>query len=377
MAEKNINLKLKICIVTPSFAGGGAERIAVNLANQYFSCNHSVSVVAFNMDGPFRNDLSPNIDVINLGVSRTRQTFFKIKLLRKIIENIKPDLIISVLRDSSIFLGIACYFNKDIKLMYLEANTMDKVQKMFFPKQFFYKFLMRLSYKKAYAVVANSYGTQQDLLKNKIITKNKITVIGNPVLSNDFEILASEMLNHPWFSDKSLKTILNVGRLTVQKNHKMLIDSFAEVLKHIPVARLIILGTGEEKDNLKEHTKNLGVEEYIEFVDFQPNPYPWYKNSDLFVLTSIFEGFGNVLVEAMACGTPVISTDCPGGPKEILDNGKYGDLVPVNNIYVLTESIVKHFSQERDENKIALASERALEYSIEKISIKYLELMFK
>nr|WP_281504606.1 glycosyltransferase [Chromohalobacter sarecensis] len=165
---------------------------------------------------------------------------------------------------------------------------------------------------------------------------------------------------------------MHVGRLDVQKNQALLLSAFSLAVKSVPDIKLVILGEGEEKNNLEKLASELGVKDSVDFVAFQDNPYPYYKAADLFVLSSDWEGFGNVIVEALACGTPVISTDCPGGPSTILANGKYGVLVPCGDAERLSSEIVKHVS-----NIGAWSSEelkvRANEFTVETVAKKYLE----
>lgn len=181
-----------------------------------------------------------------------------------------------------------------------------------------YRTLMRLAYSKADQIIANSEDTKNDLISHGVVPAHMITVIGNPVLPPVYEELAIEPIEHSWLSDGKFDTILTVGRLHRQKNQAMLIRAFANVAVTRDRLRLIILGEGEERENLLALAMRLGVCQKMDIVPFRENPYPFYKNADLFVLTSDWEGFGNVLVEAMACKTPIISTHCAGGPQTTL-----------------------------------------------------------
>lgn len=327
---------MKICIVTPSFVGGGAERIAVNLANCYAAQGYEVVLLAFKATGPYVNQIDQRVRLIDLN-SRTRYVLFK---LRRALKKEHPTHILSVIRSSNILLGLCGLFWKNSRLVFREANTINGVIAMPPLRRLIYKVLMRLAYSRADRIIANSDDTKQDLIRHWIVPQRRINVIGNPVLPPDYEQLANEAVDHPWLLEPQLKVILSVGRLHRQKNHAMLIGAFAKLTNDMDNLRLIILGEGEERKNLLALANELGVGEKMEIVPFRTNPYPFYKNADLFVLTSDWEGFGNVLVEAMACGTPVISTDCPGGPRTILDNGRFGALVPVGDVDALVRAIV-------------------------------------
>nr|WP_272499985.1 glycosyltransferase [Chromohalobacter moromii] len=183
---------------------------------------------------------------------------------------------------------------------------------------------------------------------------------------------AGGALCHDWLSSSDVLVVLHVGRLDVQKNQALLLSAFSLAVNSVPNLKLVILGEGEEKKNLEELASELGVKDSVDFVAFQDNPYPYYKAADLFVLSSDWEGFGNVIVEALACGTPVISTDCPGGPRTILANGKYGVLVPCGDAERLSSEIVSHVSNVDKWNFEELKM-RANEFTVETVAKKYLE----
>ncbi|OOE79267.1 hypothetical protein BZG25_10235 [Salinivibrio sp. ML198] len=359
----------KICIVTPSFNGGGAERIAINLANYYVDMGWDISIIAFNAKGPYANLVSEKVKVIDLK-SRTRYVFFK---LLKTLKEQQPELVVSIIRDTNIFVGLSSHFIKT-KTIYREANTMDAIRSMPLLKKGLYLFLMRQSYKRASKIIANSNDTKKDLLENKICCTEKIKVIGNPVLIPDFESLIDKKLRHRWLGNCKYKTILNVGRLHKQKNQALLINVFNLIYKRIPCSRLVILGEGEEESNLKSLIKEFGLADVVEIINFQKNPYPYYRAADVFVLTSDWEGFGNVIVEAMASETPVISTDCPGGPKMILNNGEFGTLVEPNKTKKLAEAIMNKLEKPSSIEQIEKAKKRAMQFSLEQVAEKYLEL---
>lgn len=360
---------MKVCIVTPSFNGGGAERIAINLANYYVDMGCDVSMVAFKATGPYVNLVSQKVKIIDLK-SRARYVFFK--LLSTLKEH-QPELVLSVIRDANIFIGLSSYFIKT-KMIYREASTMDAVMAMPILKKGLYLFLMRQAYKRADKIIANSNDTKKDLLENDISCAEKIKVIGNPVLAPNFESLIDKRLSHRWLGNYKYKTILNVGRLHKTKNQSLLINVFSLVYERIPCSRLVILGEGEEENNLKALISELGLADVVEIVNFQKNPYPYYKSADVFVLTSDWEGFGNVIVEAMASETPVISTNCPGGPKMILNNGEFGTLVESNNTEKLAEAIINELNTPSSFEKIAKSKQRAMQYSLDQVAERYLEL---
>lgn len=327
---------MKLCIITPSFSGGGAERIAVNLANHYSALGMEVCLIAFKGEGPYKSQVRSSVRVIDLKVKRTRYVWLKLR--RTLLEQ-SPTHILSVLRDANIFVGLVMLARRGTRVVFREANTMHGIENQAWLRRSLFKMMMRASYFRADLVIANSHDTKADLLVNKISHKEKIRVIGNPVIDSDFKTKVLSEVKHPWVNNPGVKLVLNVGRLHPHKNQKELISAFSFVLQNIPEAKLIILGEGAEHDSLISHIRHLGVENSIEILGFQENPFPYYRDASLFVLSSNWEGFGNVIVEALASGTPVVSTDCPGGPRTILDHGKYGSLVPLGDVEEMAAEI--------------------------------------
>jgi glycosyltransferase involved in cell wall biosynthesis len=180
--------------------------------------------------------------------------------------------------------------------------------------------------------VAVSHGVAVELATLARLPRAKITTIHNPVIGDDFAVRSRAEVDHPWFGSRGSaagtgKIFVTAGRLVPQKDHANLLRALALHRQRSP-SRLMILGVGPMHDELVALTKELGIADAVEFLGFHENPLPWFRRADAFVLSSRFEGFGNVLVEAMACGTPIISTNCQHGPSEILEDGRFGTLVP-------------------------------------------------
>jgi glycosyltransferase involved in cell wall biosynthesis len=202
----------------------------------------------------------------------------------------------------------------------------------------FFPAMMRVLYPAADAVVAVSAGVADGLVSHAHLRREKITVIHNPIVTPEIAEKATAPLDHPWFAPGQSPVFVAAGRLTVQKDYPTLLRAFAE-LRQRRAARLFILGVGELHDELVAQADGLGIGADVEFAGFQENLFAFMSRAAAFVLSSAWEGFGNVLVEALACGTQVISTDCPSGPAEILDGGKFGRLVPVGNTSALAAAM--------------------------------------
>jgi glycosyltransferase involved in cell wall biosynthesis len=199
---------------------------------------------------------------------------------------------------------------------------------------------MRRSYLQAEAITAVSQGVAADIARSLDIAREAITTLHNPTITPDFAAKVGQPVEHPWFADGAPPVLLGVGRTTFQKDFATLLHAFARVREGRP-ARLAIIGESNEKQTarLRELAAELGVQDDFELMGYRANPLPYMARAAVFVLSSRYEGFPNVLLEAMACGTPVVSTDCPSGPSEILDGGAYGALVPVADEAALAAAI--------------------------------------
>jgi glycosyltransferase involved in cell wall biosynthesis len=190
------------------------------------------------------------------------------------------------------------------------------------------------------------------------------------VVSPELALLAEIPLAHPWFDSGQPPVVLGAGRLTAAKDFATLIRAFAAVRNRRP-ARLVILGEGEERRNLQALARDLQVEADFALSGYVSNPYQYMKKAAVFVLSSRWEGFSNVLVEAMACGTAVVSSDCPNGPREILEGGRLGILVPVGDPALFAQAI----ESQLDTPKKSTAIQRAQAFGIDIALERYAEVL--
>jgi glycosyltransferase involved in cell wall biosynthesis len=357
----------KICIFVPSFQGGGAEKVAINLAN-YYSSNYDVTILVLNQSGPYKKQLGENIELINLS-TRARYSLIKTYIAFK---KIQPDIIISILRECNIIAGLTLIFRpvKSVNVVFSEQNPVDNLDTTPFYYRYFILVLMKISYNCANVITANSRDTQNSIA-NYIGYKNKFKVIGNPITTEKTEFLCDQQINHKWLNNDKYQTVLNVGRLHHQKDQLNLLKVFIRVNSIITESRLLILGEGSESDNLHNFIDENNLCNKVEIIDFVQNPFPFYKASKVFALTSRWEGFGNVLVESLYCGTPVVSYDCPGGPKEIIDSEILGTLVHLGDVEMMTQEIVKLLKAKKP--PLSQLREKMMKYSVETIASKYIE----
>jgi glycosyltransferase involved in cell wall biosynthesis len=197
---------------------------------------------------------------------------------------------------------------------------------------------MRWSYPWADGIVAVSQGVADDLAQQIGIPRERIQVILNPIVTPELQRKAKAPLEHPWFSPGQPPVVLAVGRLHPQKDYPTLLEAFAQVRQARP-ARLLILGEGGERSRLEALIHQLGLEEDVSLPGFVENPFAYMSHASVFVLSSRWEGLPTVLIEALYCGAPLVATDCPSGPREILANGQYGRLVPVSDVRALAKAV--------------------------------------
>lgn len=231
--------------------------------------------------------------------------------------------------------------------------------------------LARWSYPWADAVVAVSDGVAVGLARRLGIDRRTIRVIHNPIVFPTLPALAEAAINHPWFAPGGPPVVLGVGRLTAQKDFPTLIKAVAE-LRPVRRLRLMILGEGEDRPALEALVAGYGLTEDVELPGFVGNPFAYMRRAAVVVLSSRYEGFGNILVEAMACGTPVVSTDCPSGPSEILGGGRFGRLTAVGDVRGLAEAIAATLDQPSDRSVLL---GRAAEFRVDVVTERYLEVL--
>ncbi|HEY8366975.1 MAG TPA: glycosyltransferase, partial [Bacteroidia bacterium] len=258
------------------------------------------------------------------------------------------------------------------RLVVREANTISVSSKNSLNfKARILPLLMKLLYPSADAVIAVSEGVAKDLTQIIGLPAEKVKVIYNPVITPEIFKKAEEPIKHPWFAPGELPVILGVGRLTKQKDFVTLIRAFDIVRKEYP-SRLVILGEGEERPKLEALVKELGLEQYVYMPGFEENPFKYMKHAAVFVLSSRWEGLPNVLIQALALGTPVVSTDCPSGPREILSAGKYGTLVPVGDYDALAKAIIINLKLKKERYMVR---EIVSLFMNEEICRKYIEVL--
>lgn len=372
-----------IALFVHSLAGGGAQRSTLSLAHAFAARGHKVHLVVVRSEGPLRSQLSPSIRLVGLesrmvrllpvrGVRRLR-TWASIPALVRYLRKERPDVLLSAASHVNLpALWARRLAGTGTRLVLCRSNHLSRsaFNTKRLPRPLLPVFA-RLFYPWADAFIAVSEGVARDLSRVTGIPRERIATIYNPAVTPDLEEKARAPLDHPWYRPGQPPVVLGVGRLVAQKDFPTLLRAFARLRARRPV-RLVILGDGKRRAGLVALSEQLGIAGDVQFPGYMDNPFPYMAQSAAFVLSSAWEGFGNVLVEAMACGCPVVSTDCPSGPAEILDGGVYGPLAPVGDDATLAEAIASVLDNPPERE---LLRARARLYSADRAAERYLEVL--
>lgn len=360
----------KIALFIPSLRGGGAENIFLNLSKGLLDKGYLVDLVLCQRKGEYLTKVDERVVVVDLQSDRL---LYALLPLFSYLKEQRPKVLISGIFHVNIISLLAVLLSGlKTSIVVTEHNPFSITQKKLgLFKRFVTRMLIKLLYPYAKAVVTVSQGVRDDLIKNVGVKKNNIRVIYNPIDVFDIQKKSQDAPDHKWLKNKTVPVILGVGRLTDQKDFPTLLRAFAKVQRQID-ARLIILGEGEKRESLEALVEDLRLEEVVDLPGFVKNPYSFMGAADVFVLSSIHEGLPTVLIEALACGTPVVSTDCPSGPSEILENGKYGSLVLMRDPEALSNSILSMLESHLPEKVL---QERASFFSIDQAIGNYTKLI--
>lgn len=329
----------RVALFLYSLDGGGAERVMANLANRFVQQGLVVDLVLVRKQGPYLKIRDPAVRVIELKASRTPA---RLPDLITYLRQKTPFALLSTMHYANeVALGAKKLSGTATRVVVCEQNNVSTYARLTSRKaEKWTPLWTKLFYRWADAIVAASQGVAADLHRLTGLPDHKMHVIYNPVVTPDLFKQAKEPVDHPWFAPEEPPVVLSVGRLVGQKDFATLIRAFAQVRQVRPV-RLMILGSNAgSKTALEALVQELGLTDDVLRPGFVHNPYAYMARASVFVLSSQWEGFGNVLVEALAAGTPVVSTHCESGPAEILAEGKYGELVPVENDQAMAAAIL-------------------------------------
>ena len=384
-----------IAILAGSLEGGGAEKALLRLAKAFSNKGCRIDFLIFSKDPQIYN-LSNNIRVIAVDPSPLSTLFKyfiqlplktsmivcislffkkrkKIRTLPNIINYLtanNPDVFISsITLHDLIAMWAKCNFKGQTQFVIRLANSVEwsKFSKDFMERQ--YQYLIRHWYPQADKIISVSQGLADEIAELSGVPDRDIHTINNPVDNRRINELASQKINDPWFQDDGPPIIISTARLHPQKDYPTLIKAF-RILRKKTNARLLILGEGSERDKIVKMIEAYGLQNSVRLLGYQKNPHAYVARSDVFVLSSLWEGFSNSLIEALSCGTKIVSTNCKHGSKEILASGLYGKIVPVADPEALADSL---YDALQEKVNPSYQKARARDFDIEKIADLYLK----
>jgi glycosyltransferase involved in cell wall biosynthesis len=316
-------------------SGGGAQKIMSGLANELVKRGFQVDFVLVHATGVNLKFLSEKIRVVDLN---SKNTYLCLPALMRYLKRTRPGVFLSSLDLTNLTALIARKITGVKTRMVIRIEIMESAQQRTFFKKGLEKLLLTALYPRADAIVGISTKVAEDIIDYAKLPPDKVHVVYNPVVTPELLNKAKEDAGHEWLKEGQPPVILGAGRLTEQKDFETLLDAFAMLRKKM-AARLIILGEGELKSKLESICARYGIEKDVDLHGYVENPYSFMRQSSTFVLSSKWEGSPSVLIAALACGCPVVSTDCPGAVREILADGAYGDLVPVGDAAAMADAI--------------------------------------
>lgn len=364
--------KFIICI--PSLRMGGAAKIALNLSEQYLEEGMEVTIILTdgNSNDPDFSALPEGLEVIKLpriNMHHFIRPFINAYQLLKYFRQIKPDAILGVRHDATIIASLAWKLNgRKGRFVIRDINPITKTLN----RNAVMVAMIKSAYRSASAVIANSDDVAQALREKNWLPAEKIHKIDNPVLTKSFYKKAQMEVSDPWLDASSSPLVITIGRLDKMKDQATLIRAFA-LVRAKTEARLMLVGDGPERPTLRKLVKDLKLEESVALPGAMQNPYPYLKRAAVFVLSSKYEGFGNVLVEALSLGKPVVSSACTGGPAYILQSGKFGSLFPVGDHEALAQQILLALAKQQDPEPLI---RRSKDFSAEVIAGAYGKVLF-
>ena len=335
----------RIGIVIYSLTGAGAERISVNLAHEFSAKGHAVDFLLGRREGELLSSIPEGgkvYEAMDASASGWR------KAIRRYRESEGPDVLLAMMENAGV-LALQVAAEVPVVVVSHVHYSRHRQQSARWKERYVIPWAVRWYLRTAACVVGVSEGVSEDIRRSAWLKHDQVHTIYNPIITHEFKKRLREPADHAWLAaDRDWMTVVTVGRLTTQKDHGTLLRAISRVAGSRSV-RLLVLGQGGAREKLIAQAGALGIGCQVDFVGFVANPYPYIAAADVFALSSAWEGFGNVLVEALAAGVAVVSTDCESGPREILADGVFGELVPVGDDRALANSIIDASSRVIDQ----------------------------
>ena len=411
-----------IALFLPNLDGGGAEKVMLILATALVQRGYRVDLVLSQLSGPYLDHVPTGVHVVGLKARseclgrfqalvadytalgslllpvllayKTHRIIRYLPDFVRYLRRAQPTIVLAALTPANLVtIWAQRLADIPVRVIISEHNTLSQMiaEKASFWRWRFLPPLLKQVFARADAIIAVSNGAADDLARSTGLPRERVTTIYNPVVTPQLFDQARAPLNHPWFAAGAAPVLLGVGRLAKQKDFELLLRAFSRVLK-TRAARLMILGEGPERKRLESLAQQLGIAAKVALPGFVDNPFAYMARAKGFVLSSRYEGFGNVLVEALACGCPVVSTDCPSGPAEIMGHVGHGQtgqksgwndfssgiLVPAGDEVALADAMLAVLAAPCDSVDTAARERRqsrAAQFSVEHAVDRYLEVL--
>ena len=337
MIMNKCNTSERIALFLPHLGGGGAERVMLNLACGFVEQGYSVDMVLSSADGEYLHELDPRVQLVDLGARRVATS---LPALIKYLRKRRPSAMLSTQSHANVIALIAGSF-PGVETRLIVRDTESPVGASARRRTLWMRLiglLARIWYPKADCIIAVCGDLKQQIANERSVPLEKISVIYNPIRFDRILERAREPAGHKWLDKPTATVLVSIGRLDEQKDFTSLIRAF-QIVRGEMDAKLVIVGEGPLRRQLTDLADSLGLSDDIDFPGFVSNPYAYLSRADAFILSSLWEGLPNALLEALAVGTPIVATDCETGPREILRGGQDGILVPKGDPVALAEGI--------------------------------------
>ena len=356
----------ELYLLRPSMSGGGADRVTLTLLQELPRESYRLTLVLMRSEGEFAEDVPDDVRIVTLGAADSRTAWWP---LARLLRREPPQILFSTSGGTNLIAVLASRLARCQARVVLSERGL--LRRSLSTKRRISARLKRLAYPRADLVTAVSQGVRDQLVRELGLTPRSVAVVYNPVVNKSLQRSASETVDHPWFSERT-PVVLAAGRLVAEKDHPSLITAFAQVRAERE-ARLVVLGEGPLRARLEGLARSLGVAEDVSLPGFDKNPFKYMARCTVFVSSSIYEGLPGALIQAMACGAAVVSTDCPGGPAEVVTSGDDGILVPMADSDALGATILELLDDRDGRHRLGRrAVESAQRFSVDAVLGNYL-----
>jgi glycosyltransferase involved in cell wall biosynthesis len=377
------NQPVRIAIFISCLRGGGAQRSMLNVAGGFAARGLSVDLLVARSTGAFAGPVPDGLRLVSLETPWSKLPWIRSRKWRWVLTSLpgltrylrreRPACLLSAMTHVNLVALLGRRLaGVPLTLVVSERShlTRSAYNKHRAPRPIM-PALVRRFYTWADGIIAVSSGVADDLAQVTEIPRERIEVVHNPVVGPELPINQKAPLDHPWFTEGQPPVVLGVGRFKRQKDFPTLLRAFARLRKTREV-RLVILGEGKGERKMRSLARSLGIAEEVDLPGFDPNPSRYFSHAACFVLSSAWEGLPRVLIEALACGCPVVSTDCPSGPHEILEGGRYGSLVPVGDERAMANAIAQILDHPPDRNELR---SRGAAFAVDSSTERYLAIL--